>query len=62
VAPSWDDSSADLTSATVSNTVLDGTEYDEETVFPCRDTYDTTPWELDGGITPGTGPFGPSDK
>ncbi len=43
---------ADLTGATVQSTVWTGATYDETTVFPSGNAWDTPPYGLDGGITP----------
>jgi hypothetical protein len=45
-------SDADLTSADLSFATLTGTQYDEFTVFPSGDTYDTPPWDLPNDSAP----------
>jgi hypothetical protein len=47
----------DLTGAILTGAILTGADlaaalYDELTVFPSGDTYDISPWGLDGGIEP----------
>lgn len=45
-------SNADMTSADLSFAVLTGAAYNESTIFPSGDTYATSPWGLDGNVTP----------
>jgi hypothetical protein len=45
-------SNADLTSANFSSATLTGSLYDEFTIFPSGDIWDTPPWGLPNDSTP----------